>query len=282
MGAIQRKSLDAPDEVRPFAHGVGHLARVGGLSIGRGILQPGWRWSIDVKPVANTDSCRVHHLQVLLAGRLRVQMDDGEVADFAPNDVFDIPPGHDAWVIGEDPVGILDVLGNLGQFGVPGEQDRMVTTILISDIVDSTAAANRLGDSDWKQVLADHNRVVRVEVDRYRGSEVKATGDGFLATFPGAAAAVRCAMAMRDAVRKLGVELRIGVHTGEVEVLPGDIGGVAVHAAARVMALAGPSEILVSSMTRGLAEGSGLRFEERGHHPVKGFDRPMEVFLASG
>ena len=100
-----------------------------------------------------------------------------------------------------------------------------------------------------------------------------------MATYGSAAGAIRSAIAMRDGIRGLGIEVRIGVHTGEVEVLPNDIGGVAVHAASRIMALGGASEIVVSSVTRGLAEGSGLRFEERGHHQVKGLERPIEVFL---
>ena len=105
------------------------------------------------------------------------------------------------------------------------------------------------------------------------------TGDGFLAMFGSAAGALRSALAMRDVTRALGIELRIGVHTGEVEMLSNDIGGIAVHAASRIMAWEGASEIVVSSVTRGLVEESGLRFEERGHHPVKGLERPIEVFL---
>jgi class 3 adenylate cyclase len=108
---------------------------------------------------------------------------------------------------------------------------------------------------------------------------VNTTGDGFLAMFGSAAGALRCAMAMLDATRLLGVELRIGVHTGEVELLPNDIGGVAVHAAARITTLGGPSEIIVSSVTRGLVEGSGLRFEERGRHQLKGLQQPIEVYV---
>jgi class 3 adenylate cyclase len=279
MGAIQKKSLDSPDEVRPFPKGTAHLLRVGSLTIGRGILEPGWRWSTHIKPMTDTPSCEIHHLQVLLAGRVRVVMDDGESAELVPNDVFDIPPGHDAWVVGDETVVLLDVFGNIGDVVLPRGHDRVVTTLLISDIVDSTVTATRLGDSAWKQLLTEHNRVIRAQFDRFRGHEVNTTGDGFIATFASAAGALRCGAAIRDATRELGLELRIGVHTGEVEVLPNDIGGVAVHAAARIMALGGASEVIVSSVTRGLAEGSGLRFEERGRHQVKGLELPIEVFL---
>jgi class 3 adenylate cyclase len=277
--AIQQKSFDAPDEVRRFPKGIVTLVRVGSLTIGRGILEPGFRWSTSLKPIQGTPSCQIHHLQLLVQGRFHVEMDDGETADIGPGDVFDVPPGHDVWVVGDEPVIVIDVLGNIGAIGAPGERERLVTTILMSDIVDSTLTAARLGDAAWKQVLAEHNRVIRAQFDRFRGREVNTTGDGFLATFGSAAGALRAAVAMRDGMRNLGIELRIGVHTGEVEVLPNDIGGVAVHAASRIMALGIASEIIVSSVTRGLVEGSGLRFEERGRHQVKGLERPIEVFL---
>ena len=277
--AIQQKSLDAPDEVRRFPKGIVTLVRVGSLTIGRGILEPGFRWSTSLKPIQGTPSCQIHHLQLLVQGRFHVEMDDGETAEIRPGDVFDVPPGHDVWVVGDEPVVVVDVFGNIGALGVPGEHERLVTTLLMSNIVDSTLTATRLGDAAWKQVLAEHNRLLRTQFDRFRGREVNTTGDGFLATFGSAAGAIRSAVAMRDAVRGLGIELRIGVHTGEVEVLPNDIGGVAVHAASRIMALGGASEIIVSSVTRGLVEGSDLRFERRGRQKVKGLERPIEVFL---
>jgi class 3 adenylate cyclase len=154
----------------------------------------------------------------------------------------------------------------------------MVTTLLMTDIVDSTRTAGRLGDAAWKQVLSDHNRLVRAQLLRFGGSEVNTTGDGFLATFRSAVAALRSATAILEALRDIGIEVRIGVHTGEVEPMGDDIGGVAVHAAARIMALAGPSEVFASAMTVGLAEGSGLAFEGRGAREVKGLERPIEVF----
>ncbi len=277
--AIQQKSLDAPDEVRRFPKGTVALVRVGSLTIGRGILEPGFRWSTSLKPIQGTPSCQIHHLQLLVQGRFHVEMDDGETAEIRPGDVFDVPPGHDVWVVGDEPVVVVDMFGNIGALGVPGEHERVVTTLLISDVVDSTRTAARLGDAAWKQLLAEHNHLIRTQFDRFRGREVNTTGDGFLATFGSAAAALRAAVAVRDGVRGLDIELRVGVHTGEVEVLPNDIGGVAVHATARIMALGSASEIIVSSITHGLVEGSGFRFEARGHHQVKGLERPIEVYL---
>lgn len=282
MGAIQRKSLDQPDEMRTFPKGIAQLARAGSLTIGRGVLDPGWRWSTHLKPLTGSDSCQIHHLEVLISGRFRIEMDDGETAEFGPGDVFDVPPGHDAWVVGDDPVVLLDVFGNIGQVALPSDSERAVLTIVMSDIVESTAMVRSLGDAAWKQRLAEHDRMVRAQLDRFRGREVKTTGDGFQATFPSAVGALRCAAAMRDATRALGLPIRVGVHTGEIDVLATEIGGIAVHATARVMALGGAHEVMVSSMTRGLAEGSGLHFEERGRQRVKGLDEPIEVFLLAG
>jgi class 3 adenylate cyclase len=277
--AIQHKSFNVPDEVRRFPKGILTLVDLGSVTMGRAILEPGFRWSTSLKPIQGTPSCQIHHLQMLVQGRFRVEMDDGQTAEFGPGDVMNVPPGHDAWVVGDEPVVVVDVFGNIGALAIPSEHERLVTTLLMSDIVDSTLTATRLGDAAWKQVLAEHNRLIRAQFERYRGREVNTTGDGFLATFGSAAGALRSAVATRDAMQGLGIELRIGVHTGEVEVMPSDIGGVAVHAAARIMALGGASEIIVSSVTRGLVEGSDFRFSERGHHQVKGLERPIEVFL---
>ena len=275
----QHKSFDIPDELRRFPGGTGQLVHIGSLTIARGILEPGWRWSTSLKPIQGTPSCQVHHLEVLLQGRFHVEWDDGEEADYGPGDVFDVPPGHDAWVVGDEAVVIVDVFGNSGAIGVPGEHERMVTTLLMSDIVDSTRTVERLGDAAWKQMLANHNRIIRAQIDRFRGREVNTTGDGFLATFGSAAGALRSALAIRDGVSGLGIDLRIGVHTGEVEMLPNDIGGVAVHAASRIMSLGQASEIIVSSVTRGLAEGTGLRFQEHGRHKFKGLEEPIDVYI---
>jgi class 3 adenylate cyclase len=280
--AIQQKSFDSPDEVRHFPNGIVELVRVGTVTMGRGTLQPGFRWSTSLRPIQGTRSCQIHHLQLMLKGRFHVEMDDGESTEFVAGDVMNISPGHDVWVVGDEPVIVVDVFGNIGALAVPGEHERLVTTLLLSDIVDSTATAERLGDAAWRQLLSEHNRLVRTQFDRFRGSEINTTGDGFLAMFGSAGAALRCAVAARDAVAGLGIELRIGVHTGEVEVLAHDVAGVAVHAAARVMALAGASEILVSSVSRELVEGSDLRFEARGRHKVKGLERSIEVFALAG
>ncbi|WP_036360231.1 adenylate/guanylate cyclase domain-containing protein [Mycobacterium asiaticum] len=148
--------------------------------------------------------------------------------------------------------------------------DRVLATVLFTDIVDSTRRAAEMGDRDWRALLDAHDAVVRSQLSRFRGREVNTTGDGFVAMFDGPQRAIRCAMAIRDAVRALGIEVRAGLHTGECEVRGDDIGGIAVHIGARVSALAGPNEVLVSSTLRDLVIGSGLEFEDRGAHRLKG------------
>jgi class 3 adenylate cyclase len=254
------------------------LLRVGSLAVGRGVLQPGFRWSLHVGPQAGTPWCPLHHLQLLLSGRFGVRMRSGEEVELEAGDLFEVPPGHDAWVIGDEEAVVLDFYGNMADFGLPTPPERVLSTLLMTDIVDSTATAERLGDGVWKQQLANHNRVIRRRLEQFRGHEVNTTGDGFLATFSSAVAALRCGAAIAAATRDIGLPVRIGIHTGEIDVTPDDVGGVAVHATARIMALGGPSDVVVSAATRGLVEGSGLEFEPRGSHRLKGIENPIEVF----
>jgi class 3 adenylate cyclase len=155
---------------------------------------------------------------------------------------------------------------------------RVLATVVFTDIVESTRLASELGDARWQRLLSDHNRLVRRQLDRFGGVEIKVVGDGFLATFDGPARAVRCAVAIRDEVREIGLEIRAGLHIGEIEVLPDDIAGLAVHIGARVSALAGTGEILVSSTIKDLVVGSGLEFDERGSHVLKGVPGDWRLF----
>src|SRR6201988_4315197 len=148
--------------------------------------------------------------------------------------------------------------------------DRVLATVLFTDIVDSTRRAAEMGDRDWHALLDAHDAVVRAQLARFRGREVSTSGDGFLAMFDGPQRAIRCAMAIRDAVQALGIQVHAGLHTGECEVRGDDIGGIAVHIGARVSALAGPNEVLVSSTLRDLVIGSGLEFDDRGTYELKG------------
>jgi class 3 adenylate cyclase len=159
--------------------------------------------------------------------------------------------------------------------------DRVLATVLFTDIVNSTRRAAQMGDRDWHALLDAHDAIVRSQLARFRGREVNTSGDGFLAMFDGPQRAIRCAMAIRDAVRSLGIEVRAGLHTGECEVRGDDIGGIGVHIGARVSALAGPNDVLVSSTLRDLVIGSGIEFEDRGTHDLKGVPGEWRLFAVA-
>jgi class 3 adenylate cyclase len=159
--------------------------------------------------------------------------------------------------------------------------ERVLATVLFTDIVGSTELAQELGDQRWRELLSDHQDVVRRELKTFGGREVKTTGDGFLASFESPGRAVQCARAVRDAVRGLGVELRAGIHTGECERIGQDLAGIAVHAAARIESAAGPGEILVSSTVHDLVTGSGLTFADRGLHDLKGIEGQRQLFAVA-
>jgi class 3 adenylate cyclase len=159
------------------------------------------------------------------------------------------------------------------------EVDRVLATVLFTDIIDSTKRASTLGDQAWRALLDRHDAIVRRELARFRGREIKTTGDGFLATFDGPARAVRCGQAIIEAVKILGLEVRVGLHTGEIEIMADDdIGGIAVHIASRVLGLAGANEVLVTGTVRDLVAGSSLAFADRGHHALKGLPEQMRLF----
>ena len=273
----QKKNLKAPDETLSFPKGAASTVRVGDLVVGRLEQQPGWRWSEQVKPIAGTESCQFHHIGVGISGAAMIRMDDGTEVLIEAGDVFDIPPGHDQWVVGEEPA-VSIIWGGWRGWGKQPVGERILTTILFTDIARSTDMASRLGDAAWDQVLEQHDARVRAVLERHRGMEMNTTGDGFLAIFDGAARAVLAAADITEAVRDLGLEVRAGVHTGEVEVVPGNIRGLAVHEAARILSLGAAGEVLVSSTTREFAAGSGLTFEDRGMHRLKGVPLERRVF----
>jgi pimeloyl-ACP methyl ester carboxylesterase len=191
-------------------------------------------------------------------------------------------PGNDhLFYVGESADDISDTIEEF-LTGARGSAaaDRVLATVLFTDIVGSTEKAASLGDRRWRALLDDHHAMVRGILTRFRGHEVKTTGDGFLATFDGPARGVRCARAIADEVRSLGIDIRAGLHTGECEIIGDDVGGIAVHIGARVAALAGAGEVLVSSTVKDLVAGSGLRFGSRGVTPLKGVPGEWQIFAA--
>lgn len=164
----------------------------------------------------------------------------------------------------------------------PSRHDRVLATVLFTDIVGSTDTAARIGDRGWRELLDRHHRLLRAALDRYGGREVHTAGDGFLATFDSPRRAIECALAAGQSIRSVGLEIRAGLHTGEIELTADDIQGIAVHLAARVSALAGAGEVLVSSTVKDLVTGSGIGFQDRGEHALKGIPGQWRLFAVSG
>jgi class 3 adenylate cyclase len=192
-----------------------------------------------------------------------------EVAELIPGARFIEYPGQDTygWI---DAPALDDVEEFLTGHRPTGLIDRVLATVMFTDIVGSTEHASRIGDRRWREVLAEHDATIRGEIARWRGTPVKSIGDGFLATFDGPARAVRCASQILEGVEDLGLQIRAGLHTGECELVGSDVAGIAVHIGARVMAAAEPGEVLTSSTVKDLVVGSGLRFEDRGSHALRG------------
>ena len=215
----------------------------------------------------------------------RVPIEVGsDLATKIPNARFIEYPGvdHAFWSGETGPM-----LGDIEEFitghrdNSSGELERVLATVLFTDIVNSTRSAAAMGDQAWRQSLDNHDHLAKHMVDKHRGSLVKSTGDGILATFDGPGRAVRCALALGSATQQIGLPLRAGLHTGEIEVRGKDIGGIAVHAAARVMGQSQPSEVLVSRVVTDLVAGAGLKFTDRGSYELKGLPGRWDLFAAS-
>ena len=248
----------------------------------RHVLQPGWSWEEHAQPLVGTTSCELYHRGVVLRGRMGVRTDDGDQLIINPNHVFDVPPGHVTWVEGDEELVMVDWAGGAGFDTWPGEERRVMATMLFTDIVDSTVLARDVGDVAWERTLAMHDDVVRNVLAGFGGREIETAGDSFLVVFDGAERAILCALALVEALAAIRIPIRVGIHSGEV-VSSGDrVRGVAVHAAARILAEAGAGEVLVSGRTRDLAEGAaGLTFDPRGSYPLKGLEGEHELFAAT-
>jgi class 3 adenylate cyclase len=237
--------------------------------------------AIDTRAVLPTISAPT--LVLHRTGDLNVKVEEGRwIAGQIPGAKFLELPGDDhlAWIGDTDAV--LDEVEEFltGVRRAP-QLDRVLATVLFTDIVGSTERVTQLGDRRWRELLDEHHRLVRRELERYRGQEVDTAGDGFLSTFDGPARAIRCARAIADSVRSLGFEIRAGLHTGEVELQGSGIAGIAVHTAARVVSLAQPGEILVSSTVKDLVAGSGIEFEDRGVATLKGLPDEWRLFAVA-
>lgn len=280
--ASRPKNLRTPDETIRFPKVTEDLVELGDLTVGRVVSEPGWRWSTHVRPHVGGDWCQARHVGVVQSGQFGITFQDGTTLEFGPNDVYDIPPGHDGYTIGDEPCVLVEWSGLRAFAGYRSGSGRVLATLLFTDLVGSTEMASRLGDVAWRALLSGHFEAARAELERFRGSEVKTAGDGLLATFEGPAAALTCAGEICRVAGRDGLYVRAGVHVGEVERVGGDIRGVAVHEAARIMAEARGNEILVSELTRSLAAASGFVFDDRGTRTLKGLPGEWRLFaLAS-
>lgn len=273
MAEVLHKSFADPDDVVEFPKIRSRIVELGDLTVGELVSEPGWRWSEHVRPTVGGDWCQARHVGYVVSGSLGIEYVDGTKAVFGPGSVFDVPPGHDGYTVGDEPCVHIEWQGIRAWAGFPtGIHSRVLATLVFTDLVDSTSLAAELGDAKWRALLSELFAASRQELERFGGREVATTGDGMLATFDGPARALHCAAALQRCARNHGVQIRVGVHVGEVELVGSDVRGITVHEAARVMAAAGPGEILVSELTRALAGSAGLRFEDRGVHQLKGLD----------
>jgi class 3 adenylate cyclase len=278
---IEVHALNRPEAVVTYPMGETQQVRLAGTVISRIVLQPGWNWLEHAQPLVGTASCELYHRGVVLSGWLGIRTDAGEEVVVGPNHVFDISPGHVIWVERDEALVMLDWAGGAG-FGVsPGEGLRQIETMLFTDIVDSTGQVERAGDVAWKRTVGMHDDVVRSVLTAFGGREIVTAGDSFLVLFDSSEQAIRCGLALVSAVATIDIAIRVGIHTGEVALTDDNVRGMAVHIASRILDLAGPGEVLVSRITRELAEGArGLTFESRGPHRLKGVAREHEVFAA--
>lgn len=276
------RSFDDPDDAVEIEGLQSWIISLGGIVVSRSVHPPGWRWSLHVKPFSKEEWCQARHMGVAVTGHLHVSLRSGVELDIRAGDVFNIPPGHDGWVVGEVPMETIDWAG-AGTWLPTIEvlTERTLASLVFTDIVDSTGTAGHLGETAWSDLLATHDHRIKDTVGRHRGRMVKNTGDGVLAMFPGPGRAVRCAVGLREVATGLGLALRIGVHTGEVEMREGDLHGLIVHEAARIASAAEPGEILVSAATRNLMATPEFELVDRGIHQLRGLTETQQLFAVT-
>src|SRR4051794_10059982 len=278
MARLQRRRFDDTQDVRVTPGGRVEMVELDDRVVAKITWEPGWRWSENMKPITGTQFCQSHHVGIVLEGTLRIQMADGVELEFHPGDVLEIPPGHDAWVVGDERVVTVDFEAMRGFAKADGRARRQPASVLMTDIVDSTSQAVAMGPAKWQEVISRHNERAERTIASYDGRMVKTTGDGVIGLFDSAESAVRAAVAIADAVAPLGVEIRSGVHTGEIEMSAGDVRGVVVHMVARMMALASAGDVIVSTTVRDVLDGTDLGFEDFGRHELKGLAGERQLY----
>jgi class 3 adenylate cyclase len=278
VAEIRFRSLDEPDETIELPGVVQDEVELGDLAVGRVVHEPGWRWSTHVKPEVGGEWCQARHVGIVLSGRLGILLEDGTTAELGPNDVYEIPPGHDGYVIGHEPAVVIEWAGLRAFTGFRGSEHRVLATLLVTAVADAAAIANRLGGGAWRELISSHIESTRAALDRCHGEEVSLSGEGLLATFDGPADALRCAEAIHAAATRNQLGVRAAVHVGEVELAGEQIRGAALLEADQIMEHAEAGETLVSETTRALALAAGMSFEERGTHELEGVPGEWRLF----
>ena len=283
VAEFRSRSLGKPDETKELPGVKLDIVELGDMTVAKAVHEPGWRWSTHVRPKVGGDWCQVHHVGCIVSGRLGIVLDDGRSYELGPDDVFEIPPGHDGYVIGHEPCVLLEWAGVRAFTGFTGVPT-VLATLLLTEVADASAHASAVGEAAWRDLLSAHLGSARAKLERFRGREIKTTADRMLTTFEGPAQALRCATEIRLSAEAKGLRIRAGVHVGEVEFTEGGVRGPAVTEAEGVVEAAAAGEILVSETTRALATASGLDFEDRGEHPLKGAASPRRLYayLAEG
>lgn len=271
------RTFDDADEHREFEEGFVDLISMAGVTFGRETLRPGWCWSKHVRTIADTERCEFHHVGYQVSGRWIVEDRDGVQQEIGPGDVFDTPPGHDSWVIGDEPCVTIDFQG-IADWAARGPSLRTLTTVLFTDIVGSTETIARIGDIAWRKLKAQYDERVSTALMDHGGALVDTSGDGAFARFGSPAAALRAARAIVAGGDRIGLPTRAGVHTGEVELKESAVTGMTVHVGARVMAQAGAGEVLATSTTRDLTLDGGFDLVEKGTYELKGVTGPRTLY----
>jgi class 3 adenylate cyclase len=278
MRIVAPSAEKSPDAIAQFA-------KFERLSASPGAVKSFMRLNSQIDISSILPTVRVPTLVLHRTNDIQVPIDLGrELASLMPEARFIEYSGHDHAVVVGD---VEALLGDVEEFVTghrnmsPDDSERILATVLFSDIVDSTQSVADKGDAVWRKVLDSHDQLSLELVEKHRGKLIKSTGDGFLAIFDGPGRAVRCALAMSAASNQIGLRVRTGLHTGEIEIRGRDIGGIAVHAASRVMAQSPPDEVLVSRVVTDLTAGAGLQFSERGSHELKGLPGRWDLFAAS-
>lgn len=254
-----RKSLDDPDEVMDFPGMESSIVDLGDAAVGLTVYQPNWRWTKDVRPLVGGEWCPARHVGVVLSGRLGVELEAGLSLELGPNDVFDIPPGHDTFTVGDAPCVTVEWQGLRARAGFRvGRRRRVLATLLYTDVSSSDVTSEDLVDIAWRERIARHYEALRDVLERFRGREVKTTGRGMLTTFDGPGLAIDFAHELMRSAPERDVVVRAAIHVGEVDPVGTDLRGPAVDMAAGILSRAGDREVLVSEIVRALVPDAAL------------------------